>query len=100
MAQRYLGHEMLVVGPAIRTGMPILIDNPREVGADRLVNAVAAYERCGNSSSSTSAPRSPRTWCRPRASTWGDHRPGRGDLVDALYERAKLPKVELAQPRR
>ena len=45
MAERYLGHEMLVVGPAIRTGMPIRIDNPREVGADRLVNAVAAYER-------------------------------------------------------
>src|SRR5438105_894019 len=45
MARRYLGHEMLVVGPAIRTGMPIRIDNPREVGADRLVNAVAAYER-------------------------------------------------------
>jgi len=43
MAQRYLGQEMLVVGPNIRTGMPIRIDNPREVGADRLVNAVAAY---------------------------------------------------------
>jgi type III pantothenate kinase len=45
MAQRYLGHELLVVGPAIRTGMPIRYDNPREVGADRLVNSVAAYER-------------------------------------------------------
>src|ERR1700748_2683095 len=45
MAERYLDHEMLVVGPSIRTGMPIRIDNPREVGADRLVNSVAAYER-------------------------------------------------------
>src|SRR5947209_1864621 len=45
MASRYLDHEMLVVGPNIRTGMPIRIDNPREVGADRLVNAVAAYDR-------------------------------------------------------
>jgi type III pantothenate kinase len=45
MARRYLEHEMLVVGPQIRTGMPIRIDNPREVGADRLVNSVAAYER-------------------------------------------------------
>ena len=43
--RRYLGHEMLVVGTAIRTGMPIRMDNPREVGADRLVNSVAAYER-------------------------------------------------------
>ena len=44
-ARRYLGHEMLVVGPSIRTGMPIRIPHPHEVGADRLANAVAAYER-------------------------------------------------------
>ena len=43
MARRYLGHDMPVVGPGVRTGMPIRIDNPRELGADRLVNAVAAY---------------------------------------------------------
>ena len=47
MAERYLGHEMPVVGPGVKTGMPIRMDNPREVGADRLVNAVAAYERVG-----------------------------------------------------
>jgi type III pantothenate kinase len=47
MAERYLGHDMPVVGPGLRTGMPIRMDNPREVGADRLVNAVAAYERFG-----------------------------------------------------
>jgi type III pantothenate kinase len=47
MAERYLDHEMPVVGPGLRTGMPIRMDNPREVGADRLVNAVAAYERLG-----------------------------------------------------
>ena len=47
MASHYLGHRMLAVGPGIRTGMPIKIDNPRELGADRLVNAVAAYERLG-----------------------------------------------------
>jgi type III pantothenate kinase len=47
MASRYLGHEMPVVGPGVRTGMPIKIDNPRELGADRLVNAIAAFERVG-----------------------------------------------------
>jgi type III pantothenate kinase len=47
MAARYLGHDMPVVGPGVRTGMPIRIDNPRELGADRLVNAVAAYEKVG-----------------------------------------------------
>ena len=41
MASRYLGHEMLVVGPGTKTGMAIRYDNPREIGADRLVNAVA-----------------------------------------------------------
>ena len=47
MARRYLGHDMPVVGPGVRTGMPIRMDNPREVGADRLVNAVAAFEALG-----------------------------------------------------
>jgi type III pantothenate kinase len=47
MAERYLGHEMPVIGPGLKTGMPIRMDNPREVGADRLVNAVAAFERFG-----------------------------------------------------
>jgi type III pantothenate kinase len=45
MATRYLSHEMLVVGPGIRTGMALRYDNPREIGADRLVNAVAAFEK-------------------------------------------------------
>ena len=44
---RYLGGQGALVGPDLKTGMPIRIDNPRELGADRLVNAVAAYERCG-----------------------------------------------------
>lgn len=45
MGKRYLGHKPAFVGPGVRTGMPILYDNPREVGADRIVNSVAAYER-------------------------------------------------------
>ena len=44
MATRYLGHEMVAVGAGVKTGMAIRIDNPRELGADRLVNAIAAYE--------------------------------------------------------
>src|ERR687887_2291328 len=46
-ARRYLGHEMPVVGPGLKTGMPIRYDNPREIGPDRLVNAVAGFERVG-----------------------------------------------------
>jgi type III pantothenate kinase len=45
MATRYFSVEPLFVGPGIKTGMPILYENPREVGADRVVNAVAAYEK-------------------------------------------------------
>ncbi len=45
LCRRYLAVEPHFVGPGIKTGMPILYDNPREVGADRIVNAVAAYHR-------------------------------------------------------
>ena len=45
LSEKYFKIEPLIVGPGIKTGMPILFDNPREVGADRIVNAVAAYEK-------------------------------------------------------
>ncbi|MCG8684248.1 MAG: type III pantothenate kinase, partial [Desulfobacterales bacterium] len=45
LCRRYFSLTPLFVGPGIKTGMPILYDNPKEVGADRIVNAVAAYER-------------------------------------------------------
>jgi type III pantothenate kinase len=44
---RYFHGRLLMIGPGIKLGMPIRTDNPREVGADRLMNAVAAYERVG-----------------------------------------------------
>lgn len=44
-SRRYLRVRPLVVGPGLRTGMPILYDNPKEVGADRIVNAVGAYDK-------------------------------------------------------
>jgi type III pantothenate kinase len=47
LAGRYLKTECLAIGPGIKTGMPIRIENPLEVGADRLVNAIAAYDRFG-----------------------------------------------------
>ncbi|MDO9528232.1 MAG: type III pantothenate kinase [Syntrophales bacterium] len=45
LCQKYFNVDPLIVGPGIKTGMPIFYDNPREVGADRIVNAVAAYEK-------------------------------------------------------
>jgi len=45
VCEKYFQVKPLIVGPGIKTGMPIFYDNPREVGADRIVNAVAAYEK-------------------------------------------------------
>jgi type III pantothenate kinase len=47
LAARYLKADCLTIGPGLKTGMPIRIDNPLEVGADRLVNSIAAYDRFG-----------------------------------------------------
>src|SRR2546423_11572447 len=47
MTQRYFHFEPVVVEPGVKTGMAVLTDNPREVGADRIVNALAAYSRYG-----------------------------------------------------
>ncbi len=102
MSRRYLGREMLVVGPAIRTGMPIRMDNPREVGADRLVNAVAAYERVRDTCVVVDFGTAITYDVVSAAGEYlgGIITPGAEISIDALYERAaKLPKVELAQPR-
>jgi type III pantothenate kinase len=102
MSSRYLGREMLVVGPAIKTGMPIRIDNPREVGADRLVNAVAAYDRVRDTCVVVDFGTAITYDAVSAAGEYlgGIITPGAEISIDALYERAaKLPKVELAPPR-
>jgi type III pantothenate kinase len=102
MAQRYLDHTMLVVGPSIRTGMPIRYDNPHEVGADRLANAVAAYERVGAACVVVDFGTAITYDVVSAAGEYlgGIITPGAEISIDALYNRAaKLPKVELAPPR-
>jgi type III pantothenate kinase len=102
MADRYLGHRMLVVGPSIRTGMPIRYDNPHEVGADRLANAVAAYDRVRDACVVVDFGTAITYDVISAAGEYlgGIITPGAEISIDALYDRAaKLPKVELAQPR-
>ncbi|MDQ2895662.1 MAG: type III pantothenate kinase [Actinomycetota bacterium] len=102
MSERYLKLQMLVVGPTIRTGMPIRMDNPREVGADRLVNAVAAYERVQGACVVVDFGTAITYDVVSAAGEYlgGIISPGAEISIDALYERAaKLPKVELAPPR-
>ena len=63
--ERYFGDvPHLVVETGVRTGVPVLMDNPREVGTDRIVNALAAVDACtaARASSSTSGPRRRSTW--------------------------------------
>ena len=102
MSERYLRERMLVVGPTIRTGMAIRIDNPREVGADRLVNSVAAYERVHDTCVVVDFGTAITYDAVSAAGEYlgGIITPGAEISIDALYERAaKLPKVELAEPR-
>ena len=102
MARRYLGHEMLVVGPGVKTGMPIRTDNPRELGADRLVNAVAAWARFGRACIVVDFG---TAITYDVVSGEGEYvggiiSPGLEISLEALSRRAaKLPQVELGEPR-
>ena len=71
MCEKHLGVTPFVLGPGVRTGMRILLKNPAEVGADRIVNAVAGLEtlRRAGASSPTSARRPTSTWSPPTATT-------------------------------
>jgi type III pantothenate kinase len=102
MASRYLGHEMHAVGPGTKTGMAIRYDNPREIGADRLVNAVAIRERykgsavCVDFGTATTFD----VVSRDGDYVGGALMTGIEISLDALSERgARLPKVDLAPPK-
>jgi type III pantothenate kinase len=102
MAQRYLDHRMLSVGPGLRTGMAIRYDNPREIGADRLVNAVAIRERFGGPAICVDFGTAVNFDVVSRAGEYlgGVLVPGVEISLEALTERgAKLPKIDLAPPR-
>jgi type III pantothenate kinase len=102
MASRYLGHEMLVVGPGLKTGMAIRYDNPREIGADRLVNAVALRTRFGGPAVCVDFGTATTFDVLSAAGEYvgGSLMTGMEISLDALTERgARLPKVELAPPK-
>jgi type III pantothenate kinase len=102
MAERYLDHRMLSVGPGLRTGMALRYDNPREIGADRLVNAVAIRERFGGPAICVDFGTAVNFDVVSRAGEYlgGVLVPGVEISLDALTERgAKLPKIDLGPPR-
>src|SRR5262245_24040627 len=101
MSRRYFSAPPMFVGPGVKTGMPILCDNPREVGADRVVNSVAAYERVKGAlivvdfgTATTFDAVSARG-----EYLGGSICPGISISMEALAQHAsKLPRVELARP--
>jgi type III pantothenate kinase len=101
MVVRYFKVKPMFVGPGVKTGMPILYENPREVGADRVVNAVAAYERWRQAlivvdfgTATTFDAISPKG-----EYLGGAICPGITISMDALARSAsKLPRVEFAKP--
>jgi len=101
LAERHIGAPLLVLGPGTRTGIPVLYDDPREVGPDRIANAVAARERYGapcivvDFGTSTNF---------DAVSAQGEYvggvlAPGIEVSMDALFARAaRLTKVDFVEP--
>lgn len=101
LVRRAFGFEAVVVGPGIKTGMSILYENPREVGADRIVNAVAAFERYKSGLIVVDFGTATTFDCvTPRGEYMGGVIcPGIQISTDALMSRAaKLPRIEIQKP--
>ena len=101
MVQRHFGVTPVVVGPGIRTDVPILYENPREVGADRIVNAVAAYARCGGACIVVDFGTATTFDAVSKRGEYmgGVICPGVIVSAEALSSRAsKLPRIEIARP--
>lgn len=101
LAQQYFGFRPYVVGPGIKTGMPIHYDNPKEVGADRIVNAVAGFEKYGSpiiivdfgTATTFDYVNKKGEYCG------GAIAPGLMISIEALFQKAsKLPRVEIVRP--
>ncbi|HZK49674.1 MAG TPA: type III pantothenate kinase [Thermoleophilia bacterium] len=101
MARRYFGVEPLVVGPGVKTGMPIMTSNPRELGADLIVDAVAAFETVGGPCVVVDFGTATTFGAVSAKGEYLGHAiaPGIQTAMDALAARAaKLPRVELVDP--
>ena len=101
LVRRAFGRDVMVVGPGIRTGMAILIENPREVGADRIADAVAGYDRAKGGVIVVDFGTSTNFDCvTPKGEYLGGVlAPGLQISADAFFARAaKLPRVEIARP--
>ncbi|MBN6889728.1 type III pantothenate kinase [Cytobacillus horneckiae] len=101
MCEKYFHIKPLVVGPGIKTGLNIKYDNPKEVGADRIVNAIAGIHVYGSPLIIVDFGTA-TTYCyinEHKQYMGGAIAPGIGVSTEALYSRAaKLPRIEIARP--
>jgi len=103
VCERGFNVKPLFVGPGIKTGMPVLYENPAEVGADRIVNSVAAFEKYGGPIISVDFGTATTFDC---VTAKGEYQggvicPGIGISADALFEHtARLPRVDIRKPAR
>jgi len=101
LCERHIGKPCLMVGPNLKTGMPILVDNPHELGADRLVNAVAAHARVKGACVAVDFGTSTNFDVVSGAGEYlgGVIGPGVEISMQALTARAaKLPRIDLSEP--
>jgi type III pantothenate kinase len=101
VCERYFNTKPLFVEPGVKTGMPVLYENPAEVGADRIVNSVAAFMKYGGPCIVVDFGTATTFDC---VSAKGEYQggvicPGIGISADALFERtARLPRVDMRKP--
>ncbi len=103
VCERYFNIKPLFIEPGVKTGMPVLYDNPSEVGADRIVNAVAAFEKYGGPCVIVDFGTATTFDCISKKGEYmgGVICPGIGISADALFQRtARLPRVEIRKPAR
>ncbi len=103
VCERYFNAKPMFIEPGIKTGMPVLYDNPAEVGADRIVNAVAAFEKYGGPCVIVDFGTATTFDCVSKKGEYmgGVICPGIGISADALFQRtARLPRVEIRKPPR
>jgi type III pantothenate kinase len=101
MARIYFGQKALFVEPGVKTGMPVLVDNPLEVGADRIVNGVAAFHKYGGPCIVVDFGTAITFDVISEQCEYlgGVIAPGLGISSEALFARtAKLPRVEIKDP--
>jgi type III pantothenate kinase len=103
VCERYFERKPLFIEPGVKTGMPVLYDNPAEVGADRIVNSVAAFEKHGGPCIVVDFGTATTFDCITAKGEYqgGVISPGIGISADALFTRtARLQRVDIRKPTR